>query len=148
MNVLVLQGPNLNLLGRREPNVYGPDDLDTVNAGVAARAASAGHAVKFFQSNSEGELIDALHEGVDWADGALLNGAGLTHTSVSLRDAVAAVDFPVIEVHLSNPAAREDFRHHSYLAGVCLGTVSGFGSYGYEIAYMALDNHIRNRHDG
>ncbi len=126
--ILVLHGPNLNLLGTREPDVYGSTTLAEVDAAVAARAAERGVEVDFGQSNLEGVLIDRLHAAMeDGTDAVVLNAGGFTHTSVALRDAVVACGLPVIEVHLSNVAAREDFRHRSLIAEVAVGTIAGFG---------------------
>lgn len=125
--VLVMYGPNLNLLGSREPQHYGTMTLEALNARVADAARAAGLEVEFFQSNHEGALIDRLHQARASAQAVLLNPGGLGHTSVALRDAVAAIGIPVIECHLSNVAAREHFRHRSLLSGVCAGVISGFG---------------------
>ena len=138
MNILLLNGPNLNLLGTREPEVYGHETLADIVARLSELAADNGDDVRSVQSNGEGDLVDALQEATGWADAALFNPGGYTHTSVALRDAVAAVGYPVIEVHLSNPAAREEFRHRSLIAGACLGTVTGLGAAGYEAAYLGL----------
>lgn len=118
--------------------MYGSDTLADIEQTLQALAAEFGDEIRAFQSNGEGELVDALQEGAGWADGALFNPGGYTHTSVALRDAIAAVGYPVVEVHLSNPAAREEFRHRSLVSAVCLGTVAGFGAIGYESAYRAL----------
>ena len=143
MRFLLLNGPNLNLLGTREPDVYGTTTLAEIEESLAAVAATLGDEITAHQSNGEGQLVDHLHNAAAWADGAMFNPGGYTHTSVALRDAVSAVDFPVVEVHLSNPAAREDFRHTSLLSAVCLGTVAGFGAIGYESAYRALRHHVQ-----
>lgn len=142
MRFLLLNGPNLNLLGTREPEVYGSTTLAEIEDALTRTAAEFGDEVTAHQSNGEGQLVDHLHNAAAWADGAIFNPGGYTHTSVALRDAVSAVAFPVVEVHLSNPAAREDFRHTSLLSGVCLGTVAGFGAIGYESAYRALRHHV------
>ncbi len=138
MRILVISGPNLNLLGRREPDVYGHDTLDDIHARLDRRAAELGCEVLTYQSNHEGALIDYLHTHMDDADGAVLNPGGYTHASVALRDAVAAMPFPVIEVHLSNVYAREEFRHHSLIAPVARGHIVGLGPYGYIAALEAL----------
>ena len=142
MRFLLLNGPNLNLLGTREPDVYGSETLADIEQRLTDVAASFGDEITGFQSNGEGDLVDALQEAAAWADGALFNPGGYTHTSVALRDAIAAVGYPVVEVHLSNPAAREEFRHRSLVSPVCLGTVAGFGAVGYESAYSALRAHL------
>ena len=131
-SVLVLQGPNLNLLGTREPEIYGHETLDQIHARIAERAQELGLEVAFFQSNHEGFLIDRLHAR-DF-DVAIVNAAGLTHTSVSLRDALLAVQRPFIEVHLSDPATREPFRHVNYLADIALTSIAGLGPEGYLVA--------------
>ena len=134
--VLVLQGPNLNLLGTREPEIYGRESLDEIHAGVAARAAELGLEIDFFQSNHEGALIDRLHRR-DF-DTAIVNAGGLTHTSVALRDALLAVQRPFIEVHLSDPAKREPFRHVNYLQDIALESIVGQGARGYHLALESI----------
>jgi 3-dehydroquinate dehydratase-2 len=138
MNILVLHGPNLNLLGTREPEVYGSMTLDDINARLEETAAANGATLRILQSNHEGALIDAIHEARGWADGLIVNPGGYTHTSVALRDAISAVEIPAIEVHLSNVFAREPFRHHSYISPVCLGVISGLGWMGYQLALERL----------
>ena len=137
MRFLVLHGPNLNLLGSREPEVYGSTSLAEIDEALGKAAAENGHTVDAFQSNHEGELIDKLQAATEY-DGVLLNPGGFTHTSVALRDAVQAVNVPVIEVHLSNIYAREEFRQHSLISAACLGVVSGFGSQSYLLGLQAL----------
>jgi len=137
-SVLVLHGPNLNLLGTREPGIYGTLTLAEIDRRLVELGRELGVEVRTRQSNTEGELIDALHDACDWAAGVVFNAAGYTHTSVALRDAVAAIGLPVIEVHLSNIYAREEFRHHSLLAPVCAGSISGLGVQSYLLALRAL----------
>jgi 3-dehydroquinate dehydratase II len=136
--VLLLHGPNLNLLGQREPNVYGRVDLAEINRRVTEAGKEMGVEVRAFQSNHEGALIDQLHEAQSWARGVIFNPGGYTHTSVALRDAVSAIQLPVIEVHLSNTQARESFRHVSMIAPVAVGSIAGFGWRSYLLALHAL----------
>ena len=136
--VVVLNGPNLDLLGRRQPEVYGTATLADVEEVCAATAAAHGLGVACVQSNHEGGLIDAIHEARGWAAGIIINPGGYTHTSVALRDAISAVGLPTIEVHLSNIHAREPFRHTSLIAPVCLGQIGGLGWLGYRLALEAL----------
>ena len=136
--IYVLNGPNLNLLGLREPEVYGSDTLDDIAARLDDRAQALGVRIEMRQSNHEGHLIDWLHEArLEGAKAVILNAGGLAHTSVALHDAIKAVQLPVIEVHLSNPAARESFRRRSLLAAAARGTIAGLGALGYELALDA-----------
>ena len=137
-SILILHGPNLNLLGTREPDVYGTLTLAEIDRRLAEYGQTLELDVRTYQSNSEGALIDALHEARNWADGVVFNPGGYTHTSVALRDAVAAIGVPVIEVHLSNTQAREEFRHTSLIAPVCKGSIMGFGWISYKLALLAL----------
>jgi 3-dehydroquinate dehydratase-2 len=136
--ILVLHGPNLNLLGVREPEIYGHTTLPEIDAELGEFAAKRGAEVECFQSNHEGELVDRIHAGRSSVAGILINPGGLTHTSVSLRDALAATGLPVVEVHLSNVHAREEFRQRSLVSGIALGVVSGLGPIGYRLGLEAL----------
>ncbi len=144
MAVLVLHGPNLNLLGTREPAVYGHLTLEEINARLVEVGKGLGLEVRCFQSNHEGALIDALQEARTWAQGVVFNPGGYTHTSVALRDAIAAIGIPVIEVHLSNVDAREEFRRLSLISPVCRGKISGFGWYSYVLGLYALAEILRS----
>lgn len=137
-SILVINGPNLNLLGSREPGVYGALTLSDINGRLTEQCRTAGHHIQFLQSNAEYEIIDRIHdaarEGIEFI---IINPAALTHTSIALRDALLATGIPFIEVHLSNVQAREAFRHHSYLADIAVGTITGLGAQGYELALQA-----------
>lgn len=143
IRILVLHGPNLNLLGTREPAQYGTVTLDAVNGALRDACAESGAALRVVQSNAEGAMIDAIHNAGGWADGLLINPAAYTHTSIALRDAIVAVGLPAVEVHLSNVHARERFRRRSLIAPVCIGQISGFGWRSYLYGLTALIDSIR-----
>ncbi|WP_025323248.1 type II 3-dehydroquinate dehydratase [Deferrisoma camini] len=143
MNVLVIHGPNLNLLGTREPGTYGADTLDAIETRLRSLAGELGVALECFQSNHEGALVDRIQQARGWADGILINPAAYTHTSVALRDALLAVAVPFVEVHLSNVYAREPFRHRSLLADRAAGVVMGFGAESYLLGLRGLVAHLR-----
>ena len=143
MKILILHGPNLNLLGTREPEVYGSMTLNDINEKIIALGKELGAEVICKQSNHEGALIDALHDARTWAAGVVFNPGGYTHTSVALRDAISAIVIPVIEVHLSNVYAREEFRHVSFVSAVCKGKVTGFGWRSYELGLRGLIDIIK-----
>ena len=142
-NILVLHGPNLNVLGQREPEIYGHDDLPTINARLQQLAEQLGFSLTAYQSNAENILIDTIHKHND-QDFIVFNAASFTHTSIALRDALLATQAKFIEVHLSNIYAREPFRHHSYLADIAIGCICGFGVQSYELAVRAAANYLLN----
>jgi 3-dehydroquinate dehydratase II len=146
--ILIIHGPNLNLLGLREPEVYGSVTQRDIDRSLQVIAKEEGLSLKIFQSNSEGALVDAIQQAAGQNDGILINPAAYTHTSVALRDALAAVGMPVVEVHLSNIYKREEFRHHSYVAPVAVGQVSGFGAYSYVLGLYGLVQEIDRRRPG
>lgn len=143
MQLLALHGPNLNLLGTREPGVYGIQTLDQVNAELESRAQALGASISCFQSNHEGALVDRIHEGRGSVNGILINAGAYTHSSIALRDALLGVAIPFVELHLSNTHAREPFRHHSTLADKALGVICGFGPLSYTLALEGLVAHLR-----
>ena len=139
MKIMVIQGPNINMLGVRETGLYGLMKMQDIHEQMKLAASQQqGVELEFFQSNFEGELVDKVQECLGTKDGIIINAAGYTHTSVALRDAIAAVSLPTIEVHITNIAAREEFRHKSLIAPVCSGSVSGFGPFGYHLALMGV----------
>lgn len=144
MKILVVNGPNLNLLGTREPEIYGHDTLDHVMQALTSEAAGLGVNLESFQANGEGTLIDRIHQAkLENCVGIIINPGGYTHTSIALRDAISGVDLPTVEIHLSNIHAREQFRQHSYIAPVAIGQICGFGSFGYSLALRALLKQIQ-----
>ena len=144
MKILVLHGPNLNMLGLREPEVYGSNTLPQINDRLTQDAQELGADLSFLQSNHEGVLIDAIHAAFQVQQGILINPGGYTHTSVSLRDALSGVHIPTVEVHLSNIHKREEFRHHSYIAPIAVGQISGFGADSYRLGLEALVSYLRS----
>ncbi len=138
MNILLIHGPNLQLLGKRQPKIYGSQTLEDINLHLSEIALQRGVELKTFQSNHEGEIVSCIGDHIDWADGVLINPAAYTHTSVAIRDALSAVNLPVIEIHLSNIYARESFRHHSYISAIAIGVIGGFGAYSYDLALDAM----------
>jgi 3-dehydroquinate dehydratase-2 len=138
VRILVIHGPNLNLLGRREPEIYGSETLDDINEALHRKAEELGVELRIVQSNYEGEIVTAIGEAMDWADGIIINPAAYTHTSVAIRDAIAATGLPAIEVHISNVFKREPFRHHSYISPVATGVITGLGFHGYLLALDAI----------
>src|SRR5947208_4658571 len=137
IRIAVIHGPNLNLLGLREPEIYGSDNLDQINAKLQELARREGLELRITQSNDEGGIIEAIHAALDWAQGIVINPAGYTHYSVAIRDAIAAVRLPTVEVHLSNVHAREEFRRHSVISPVVIGQIAGFGTGSYLLGLLA-----------
>lgn len=144
MRILVVNGPNINMLGTREPEKYGSKTLEQINEEVKNFAIENGVEVEFFQSNIEGEIVSAIQNAKGKFDGIIINPAAYTHTSVAIRDAILAVKLPVIEIHLSNVYSREDFRQTTYTAGVCIGQIAGMGDYGYKLAVLGLIEKLKN----
>jgi 3-dehydroquinate dehydratase II len=145
LSILILHGPNLNLLGQREPGIYGHETLDSINQMLLQVSESLGVAVATLQSNHEGVLVDAIQAAWGQHQGILINPGAYTHTSVAIRDAIAAVAIPTVEVHLSNIHRREAFRHHSYIAPVAIGQISGFGADSYRLGLQALIFHLKSQ---
>jgi 3-dehydroquinate dehydratase-2 len=142
-SILVLHGPNLNLLGKREPNLYGNITLDAINLLLIEEASSLGVTLATLQSNHEGVLVDAIHEAWGKHQGIVINAGAYTHTSIAIRDALLGVKIPAVEVHLSNIYQRESFRHHSYIAPVAVGQISGFGADSYKLGLIAIVNYLQ-----
>ena len=146
MQVSLIHGPNLNLLGSREPQLYGRDSYDEINRKIKSRAQQMDVEVRIFQSNHEGEIIDAIHDARNWADGIVINPGAYTHYSYAIRDAITAVRLPTIEVHLTNIHAREEFRHHSVIGPVATGQIIGMGTLGYVLGLEALKEIVEQSH--
>ncbi len=138
MKIVVIQGPNLNMLGLREQNLYGPMKLEDIHTQMETYAKQSNHEIEFFQSNLEGEIVDKIQECMGDANGIIINAAAYTHTSIAIRDAIKAVQMPTIEVHITNIYAREEFRHKSLIAPVCSGQISGFGPFSYHLAMVSM----------
>ncbi|MFW6307644.1 MAG: type II 3-dehydroquinate dehydratase [Campylobacterales bacterium] len=138
MKIAVIQGPNINMLGVREQNIYGPMSMDQIHKNMQGYAESNKLEIEFSQSNLEGEIVDRIQECLGEVDGIIINAAAYTHSSIAIRDAISAVGLPVVEVHLTNTSAREEFRHKSMIAPVCAGVISGFGPFSYHLALMAM----------
>ena len=145
MRILVIHGPNLNMLGKREPEIYGSSTLDDVNSRLGKEAKELGAKVEFFQSNSEGEIVGRIQAAMDSTDGILMNPGAYTHTSVAIRDAILSTGLPVVEAHMSNIYKREDFRQKSYVSGVALGVISGFGAESYSLGLRGLVDYLKGK---
>lgn len=145
MKILILNGPNLNLLGTREPDKYGSKTLEDINQELSTLATELSIELDFFQSNTEGELVDKIQQAKGCVDGILINPAAYTHTSVALADALLAVEIPAVEIHLSNIHKREEFRKHSYIAPACIGQISGFQSQSYSLGLIAIVNYLSGK---
>jgi 3-dehydroquinate dehydratase-2 len=144
MKILIIHGPNLNMLGKREPRIYGATTLEEINAALTAKAIELGTEVAFFQSNSEGEIVSSIQDAMSKFDGIVINPGAYTHTSVAIRDAILSSGLPVVEVHISNVYKREDFRQKSFVSGVALGVVSGFGVNSYMLGLSGLIEYLSN----
>lgn len=144
MKILIIHGPNLNMLGKREPEIYGATTLEEINAALTSRAKGLGAEVTFFQSNSEGEIVSNIQDAMSKFDGVVINPGAYTHTSVAIRDAILSSGLPVVEVHISNVHKREDFRHKSFISGVALGVVSGFGVNSYMLGLSGLIDYLKD----
>ncbi|MBI5094192.1 MAG: type II 3-dehydroquinate dehydratase [Candidatus Hydrogenedentes bacterium] len=144
MKVLVVHGPNLNMLGTREPAIYGRTTLADINAMLTEEARQRDMELRLFQSNGEGEIVTAIQDSAEWAEAIIINPGAYTHTSVAIRDAIAATGLPTVEVHLSNIYAREEFRHHSYIAPIAVGQIAGFGRESYRLALIALQRSVKS----
>ncbi len=147
MKLLLIHGPNLNLLGTREPEKYGLEKFEEINKNLYAYCFKINVELEIFQSNTEGEIVTKIQQALGNFDGIVINPAAYTHTSIAIRDAISAVNIPTIEVHLSNIYSREDFRHHSFIAPVCIGQISGFKSNGYKLAIDAMINYLKNSNE-
>ncbi|MGD9580992.1 MAG: type II 3-dehydroquinate dehydratase [Vampirovibrionia bacterium] len=145
MKILVIHGPNLNLLGTREKNIYGKDDLNAINERITEYAKTLNVDLETYQSNHEGDIVDKIQQSMNKIDGIIINPAAYTHTSVAIRDAISGTSIPAVEVHLSNIHSREEFRHKSYTAGVCIGQICGFGANSYNIGLKALVEHLESK---
>lgn len=143
MNILVIHGPNLNMLGKREPEIYGSKTLEDINSALRDQAKKLDTEIEFFQSNSEGEIVGKIQSAMDKCDGLLINPGAYTHTSVAIRDAILSTGLPVVEVHISNVHKREEFRHKSFISGVALGVISGFGVDSYFLGLSGLVRYLK-----
>ncbi|MCH7517810.1 MAG: type II 3-dehydroquinate dehydratase [Candidatus Dadabacteria bacterium] len=144
MKILIIHGPNLNMLGKREPEIYGATTLEEINAALTSKAKGLGAEVTFFQSNSEGEIVSNIQDAMSKFEGVVINPGAYTHTSVAIRDAILSSGLPVVEVHISNVHKREDFRHKSFISGVALGVVSGFGVNSYMLGLSGLVDYLKD----
>jgi len=143
MKILVINGPNLNMLGKREPQIYGNTTLEDINKALYEYSFSLSANIEIFQSNCEGEIVTKIQNAMNNTDGIIINAGAYTHTSIAIRDAISAVNIPTVEVHLSNIYKREEFRHNSYLSAVCIGQICGFGSNVYKLALDGIVNYIK-----